>query len=147
MTFELFSDMDPSTAGKSLSTPMPYKEDLYVRFLFRNGTEPESPFISYPLFGRGNSENVMPWADFVEGMGSFSMDDMVEWCRSCNSITLFYEALNEKTGNWTSGEGIVGLGASAAACLLLLEASSARPSLLLRSSSPRCWLAAGWFRH
>lgn len=107
MTFELFSYTDSSSAGKNLSTPMPYKEDLYVRFLFRNGTEPESPFISYALFGRGNSEDVMPWADFVKGMGSFSLDDVVEWCQSCGSITMFCEAIEENTGNGTSGAGII----------------------------------------
>lgn len=44
----------------------------------------------------------MPWMDFVQGMGDFSLDEVVDWCSGCNSITLFCEAIEADTSNNTS---------------------------------------------
>lgn len=44
----------------------------------------------------------MSWGDFVEGMGSFSVNDVGDWCVTCNSISLFCEALYNNIGNDTS---------------------------------------------
>jgi hypothetical protein len=102
MIFELFSNPSTSpSANKNLSTPFPGTDELFVRFLFRNGTS-DTPIIEYPLFGRGNSEDDMSWSDFVLGMGDFSLDDEVEWCDVCNSITLFCEAIATDVSNTTS---------------------------------------------
>lgn len=102
MVFELFSNTADSSGN--LSTPFPETSELFVRFLFRNGTnatETES-LIEYPLFGRGNSEDTMSWVDFVQGMGDFSLDDVADWCTMCDSITLFCEAIMTDISNGTT---------------------------------------------
>jgi hypothetical protein len=92
MAFELFSYQDGNDALNS-SSPFPDLSELWVRFLFRNGTDDSQPLISYPLFGRGNSEVEMSWADFHAGMGGFALDGVGDWCDSCQSINLFCEAI------------------------------------------------------
>jgi hypothetical protein len=92
MTFELYSYV-PMPMSQSASIPFPSSTELWVRFLFRNGTDASDPFIEYPLFGRGNSEDDMSWQDFVFGMGTFSLDDLVDWCLDCASGSLFCEAM------------------------------------------------------
>ncbi|KUJ22936.1 histidine acid phosphatase-like protein [Mollisia scopiformis] len=93
MTFELFSFATPSDGN--LSTPFPDVGDLRVRFLYRNGTGDSDTLIEYALFGRGNSEADMSWTDFVQGMGEFSLNDLVDWCTECNTASLFCEALED----------------------------------------------------
>lgn len=56
-------------------------EDLYVRFLFRNGTS--SDIKEYPLFG--NTEVVISWNDFSEKMVNIAVDSVSEWCTLCSS--------------------------------------------------------------
>lgn len=103
MIFELFSNPSTSTsANENLTTPFPGTDELFVRFLFRNGTSDTDPIIEYPLFGRGPSEDDMSWIDFVQGMGDFSLNDVVDWCDACNSITLFCEAIATDTSNTTT---------------------------------------------
>jgi hypothetical protein len=102
MTFELFSNPTSTSPGENLTTAFPPTNELFVRFLFRNGTSDTSPIIEYPLFGRGNSEDDMSWMDFVQGMGDFTVDDVNEWCAACNSITLFCEAIDTDVSNNTS---------------------------------------------
>lgn len=92
MTFELYSYYTPSP-NVNLSTPFPAIADLRVRFLFRNGTAGDESLVEYTLFGRGNSQADMSWSDFVQGMGQFSLDDLVDWCTECNTALLFCEAL------------------------------------------------------
>lgn len=49
MAFELFSYSD-SASKTNVAKSFPSQADLYVRFLFRNGTE--DTLTAYPLFGR-----------------------------------------------------------------------------------------------
>ncbi|KAI1758846.1 histidine phosphatase superfamily [Hypoxylon sp. FL1150] len=86
MAFELFStNGDDST--------FPEQNELWVRFLFRNGTDSDAPMTEYPLFGRGNSETRMRWSDFVDEMDKFSIREVSEWCDMCSSVALFCSAL------------------------------------------------------
>ena len=104
---ELFSFSSDTNAAQNLSTPYPDTEDLWVRFLFRNGTDDTSPMIAYPLFGRGNSEVDMPWKDFAEGMGEFAIDDVADWCSACSAVNLFCEAIESNLSNKTSSGSII----------------------------------------
>ncbi|CAG8960851.1 hypothetical protein HYFRA_00002388 [Hymenoscyphus fraxineus] len=93
MSFELFS----YSTGEEGSNypPFPDTENLYVRFLFRNGSDAGTPMTAYPLFGRGNNEADMSWRDFVNGIAEFAIDDVENWCSSCRAVNLFCEAIDD----------------------------------------------------
>ncbi|KAL7270877.1 hypothetical protein RUND412_006397 [Rhizina undulata] len=75
LVFELFSYANDTT--------FPDESDLYVRFLFRNGTT--DGIAAYPLFGRSESEIVMPWTDFEASMAAVSVSTLTEWCSICST--------------------------------------------------------------
>ena len=79
MSFELFSNPNPSNYSNLFPSST---DELWVRFLFRNGTDDTSALTSYPLFGRGNSQVDMSWSDFVTAMGEFALSEVADWCIS-----------------------------------------------------------------
>jgi hypothetical protein len=81
MIFELFSNVTDST-------DMPSIDDLWVRFLFRNGSDIDAPMIAYPLFRRGNTQTDMQWVDFVNEMKGIQVEDVGAWCKMCNSSSV-----------------------------------------------------------
>ncbi|RPB06237.1 phosphoglycerate mutase-like protein [Choiromyces venosus 120613-1] len=60
--------------------------DMYVRFLFRNGTSPESPLTEYPLFGQGRQNALMPYNEFYRSMDRIAIDNVDHWCDVCDSL-------------------------------------------------------------
>ncbi|KAF7915239.1 hypothetical protein BELL_1056g00020 [Botrytis elliptica] len=101
MAFELFSYVEEAQYNSSNS--FPEASELWVRFLFRNGTSNTDPLISYPLFNLGNSEIDMKYNDFVTEIGKFAINDLNAWCSSCASISLFCAAiLSNESSNLTS---------------------------------------------
>jgi len=82
MVFELFSNTENGTA-------YPDTSDMWVRFLFRNGTDPDTPLLSYPLFGRGIDAADMDWNDFEAGIDTISLSDLGTWCETCGSLAMF----------------------------------------------------------
>ncbi|PQE11480.1 histidine acid phosphatase protein [Rutstroemia sp. NJR-2017a BBW] len=108
MAFELFSYVSNSTTQSS-TIPFPSTDDLYVRFLFRNGTDSTDPLISYPLFNRGNSEIDMRFDEFVLEVGKFSLSSVVEWCNACGSVNLFCgDLLGNESGSGSGSNSSVG---------------------------------------
>ncbi|KAI9645132.1 hypothetical protein NHQ30_005866 [Ciborinia camelliae] len=99
MALELFSYAEEGQFNTS--TPFPDTTELWVRFVFRNGTSDIDPLISYPLFNRGNSEINMKYNDFITEIGKFAINDLGDWCSACASISLFCEAVldNESTNS------------------------------------------------
>ncbi|KAF2217145.1 hypothetical protein CERZMDRAFT_64463 [Cercospora zeae-maydis SCOH1-5] len=95
VVFELFSITNDTTT-------FPSTNDLYVRFLFRNGTvdDDSNPFRAYPLFGRANIESDMTWEDFRDEMSNIALSGVGNWCNECGSRTLFCAAFDED-GNET----------------------------------------------
>ncbi|KAI1636226.1 histidine phosphatase superfamily [Biscogniauxia mediterranea] len=92
MIFELLS------TSNDTSTTYPGYDDLWVRFLYRNGTNPDAPLEEYPLFGGSGSGGArVRWADFRAGMGAFAIKDITGWCGACGAITLFCIALDADT--------------------------------------------------
>lgn len=68
------------------STSWPAASDIYVRFLFHNGTTSEiSTPQEFPLFG--GSQSPIPWNDFVTETAKFSIPDQTSWCRACGNST------------------------------------------------------------
>jgi hypothetical protein len=94
MTFELFS-----MGGNSSSYPQ--TRDLWVRFLYRNSSIPGTPFIPYPIFGNGNSQDRMQYNDFASAMQAVAVDGIAGWCNLCGSINLFCQALKSNAGGST----------------------------------------------
>jgi hypothetical protein len=90
MVFELFSN------GGNGSYPAAH--DLWVRFLYRNSSIPDAPFVEYSLFGNGNSQSVLPYNDFNSGMGAIALDGVAAWCNTCGSINLFCSGLQSNSG-------------------------------------------------
>ncbi|KAF5868374.1 putative histidine acid protein [Botrytis fragariae] len=80
MAFELFSYIEEAQYNSSNS--FPEATELWVRFLFRNGTSDTDPLTSYPLFNLGNSEIDMKYNDFVTEIGKFAVNDLDAWCSS-----------------------------------------------------------------
>ncbi len=107
MVFELFSvNLNTST--------YPDSTDLWVRFLYRPDTNPQTPFTEYPLFGNGNSQSRMRFPDFVNAMDAVAITSVAGWCDICDSINLFCGSLegsgyygSSPSGSGSSGSGIV----------------------------------------
>lgn len=84
----------------------PDRSNMYVRFLFQNGTDGE--LIGYPLFGRPNSEIIMSLDDFETGMESIQTVSIENWCSTCNSYSIFCPAFDDDgTEDTPSGSGIL----------------------------------------
>jgi hypothetical protein len=92
MIFELFSNMANASS-------FPDTGDLWVRFLFRNGTDPSTPLVAYSLFGRGNSATDMTWADFETNMNSIKLAEIGTWCETCGSLAMYCTQFED---NWNS---------------------------------------------
>ena len=87
MVFEMFTNAstDVTTAN------FPSEDDIYVRFLYRNGTATDAtPPIQYPLFGTGQMD--LTWNDFKGHMNDFSIGDTGAWCHACGNTTGICEA-------------------------------------------------------
>lgn len=68
------------------STSWPSADELYVRFLFHNGTTSNtSEPTEFPLFN--SNQSPLPWNDFVNGMNKFSVPDQETWCVKCGNET------------------------------------------------------------
>lgn len=141
MAFELFSYTNSSSSSSDANTTFPDDGQLWVRFLFRNGTD-DSTFTStdtelgglrsYPLFGRGPSETDTPYNTFVSLMQQVAIASPGDWCTMCAASSVFCAGWNqtETTSSGASGAkkrmspviaGVVGaVIAIPAAALLLL---------------------------
>ena len=87
MVFEMFtkSTTDITTAG------YPGVDDIYVRFLYVNGTATDStPPKSYSLFG--TEKESLKWNKFVDNMSHFSIGNTESWCTACGNTTGICEA-------------------------------------------------------
>lgn len=82
MAFEMFTN----TSTAVTSANFPAEEDIYVRFLYHNGTATNSsPPVAYPLFGSG--QEVLSWNDFANNMNGFALGDTGSWCTACGNFT------------------------------------------------------------
>ncbi|KAF4302653.1 Histidine phosphatase superfamily clade-2 [Botryosphaeria dothidea] len=108
MAFELYTPQDNVT-----KTNWPAQDDMYVRFLFHNGTASSSSEpVAYPLFGGSNTS--ISWNDFVSGMEKFSIRTTEQWCTKCGNTTgtcAAYAGSTSSSGS-DSGSGSSGSGKS-----------------------------------
>ncbi|KAK6438641.1 hypothetical protein LTR95_005151 [Oleoguttula sp. CCFEE 5521] len=92
--FEVFSTSDNAT--------YPSEDDLWVRFYFRNGTDSEDAYQSYPIFRHGPSETDMRWSDFQTSMNGVLIGSIGDWCTQCEAVTSVFCAA---WGNSTTSSG------------------------------------------
>ncbi|KAM7206208.1 histidine phosphatase superfamily [Rhypophila sp. PSN 637] len=90
MVFELFS-----IGGNS--SQYPEMDELWVRFFYRNGTDPNAALIGYPLFGNGNSQTAILYTEFIREIQDIDISGPAEWCRACESITLYCLGLSSNS--------------------------------------------------
>lgn len=85
MVFELYSKDHNSSAG------YPDTSELLVRFLFRNGTDSSSALITYPLFGRSETQT-LSFHDFMTHSQKIALASVGDWCNACETYTVFCAA-------------------------------------------------------
>ncbi|KAL9080374.1 MAG: hypothetical protein Q9157_000830 [Trypethelium eluteriae] len=109
MVWELYSVEDIASGGDdgSSSSAFPSTDDLWVRFLFRNGSDQLGPgdeeLLEYPLFGRDPDQTEMKWTDFEELMGGIAVASPYDWCTRCDAQTLFCLGINALASNGAAG--------------------------------------------
>jgi prostatic aicd phosphatase len=78
------------TAGTNDAFPSNPERDLWVRFLFRNGTGDSDRLGAYPLFG--GTQVSMPYGRFVAELSTRSIQTVSDWCTTCESEKAFCAA-------------------------------------------------------
>jgi len=108
MVFELIGDI-PDTAGDDIpdtagddANAYPTEDNLYVRFLYRENADPDTPFKEYALFGLADTETRVPYSRFKQEMLNFSVD-VSAWCKICGSVQSFCQ---QRIAQPTVGEAI-----------------------------------------
>ena len=81
----------------------PETSDLYVQFLYQNGTDPNSELVAYPMFGNSPSQTRMSLADFIASMESIQVLNIETWCNACQSNSIFCPAFTNTDDSGTLG--------------------------------------------
>jgi prostatic aicd phosphatase len=76
-------------------------DDLFVRFGFRNGSDPSTPVTYFPMFG-GN-ETDMPWSVWSQNMSSISISSQAAWCTLCGSNQTFCTGVGSTAASGSTG--------------------------------------------
>jgi hypothetical protein len=108
----------------------PPTSDIFVRFLYQNGTGADASLVAYPLFGLSPSQTLITLTDFISGLENFMLNTIEDWCTTCDSFSIFCPAFtgteSSFKGNSSSGHhlspviaGVIGAAATLAVALLL----------------------------
>ena len=74
------------TNSSTDASTWPSNDNIFVRFLFHNGTtSSNSEPVAYPLFDSG--KELMSWNDFSKKMNGIAIPDQSSWCRACGNTT------------------------------------------------------------
>ncbi|KAL6244151.1 hypothetical protein RBB50_009021 [Rhinocladiella similis] len=85
----------------------PNTTDIFVRFLYQNGTDSDSSLVEYPLFGLSPSQGIVPFLDFVAGLEEFLVFNVGEWCTTCGSFSVFCPAFTDTDGKYNPSTGLL----------------------------------------
>lgn len=80
--------------------------NLFVRFLYQNGTGEDAELTQYPLFGAGPDNAYVPFSDFVAAIEPIMMLSIEDWCSQCGSYSIFCPAFEAANGS-PSGTDLV----------------------------------------
>lgn len=91
-----------------------YKDDsgdVFVKFLFRNGSDVGTPLVEYPIFG--SNTTMLPWSDFEAGINRRAILSLDDWCDACSATVNMcagysdlYEAAEKATSNGVDVEAV-----------------------------------------
>ncbi|TIA30235.1 phosphoglycerate mutase-like protein [Aureobasidium pullulans] len=94
MVFELFTNSSTAASDDPAS-------DVYVRFLFSNGTaSTDAAPSAYPLFG--SQQEALSWRDFTAGMQKFAVSSTNQWCNVCGNSDGVCAASKTSSSNGSS---------------------------------------------
>ena len=96
--FELFALRDNDVGT------YPELDEIYVRFLYQNGTGEDSTAVEYPLFGRSPSLTMMSLSDFITGIENIMIYNVEDWCETCSSYSIFCPAFTDSNSNTILGQ-------------------------------------------
>lgn len=85
MIFELFSFASSDDSNKT--TSFPSSDELYIRFLFQNGSSADP--VTFPLFSHSPSQAYLPLSDFMTSLQDFMIMSVQDWCTTCASAADF----------------------------------------------------------
>lgn len=132
------------TLGTNDAFPTNPEQDLWVRFLFRNGTGDSDSMGAYPLFG--GTQASMLYGHFVAELSSRSIQTLGDWCTTCQSEKAFCAAATQdnpparpsaaNAGSAISNAAAGAIGAVAALAVVAILAGVAWLVLRRRSHKP-----------
>jgi prostatic aicd phosphatase len=88
--------------------------DLTVRFGFRNGSDPSSPLIYFPMFG--TNETDMSWTQWSANMKNISISSDTTWCTTCNSTLPFCTGFDSLATNTASQASNTNMASASQSC-------------------------------
>lgn len=94
------------------STSWPSNDQIYVRFLFHNGTTSNiSQPVEYPLFN--SNQSLLSWNNFVTSTNKIAIYDQATWCSACGNSTgvcsqAYLAAEGDVPSNSTTSSGTSG---------------------------------------
>jgi prostatic aicd phosphatase len=132
------------TVGTNDAFPTHPEQDLWVRFLFRNGTGGSDSMGAYPLFG--GTQSSIPYGQFVAELSTRSIQTLRDWCTTCQSEQAFCAAATQdnpdarpsaaNAGSAVSNAAAGAIGAAVTLAVITLFAGLAWLVLRRRSRKP-----------
>lgn len=111
MVFELFTE----AGSADLPAPFPpadaVRDELQVRFLFRNGSDASNELTAYPLFN--GTEPVLSYGQFVDELSDRAINSLEQWCIMCGSMEDFCVAANATSSSSGESASVDSSGSSA----------------------------------
>jgi len=78
-------------------------DDLFVRFGFRNGSDPSAEVTYFPMFGSNTTD--MPWGEWSSAMNKVSISSTGSWCNTCGANMTFCVGAASTSGASTNPTG------------------------------------------
>ena len=102
ISFELYTNNSVSIPDPVPSNWYPNQDDLFVRFLFRNGTTTTTGLSAgglnvWPIFGNNQNQESMPFKQWASAVENVMMLDVGNWCTACQATSVFCAAATNGT--------------------------------------------------
>jgi len=74
-----------AVTNATVASGLPALGDISVRFLFRNGSDPDAPLTSWPIFESG--KELLSWSEWSERISATQIASAVAWCKECGATS------------------------------------------------------------